>query len=120
MRPEIKKIRKQCDSPWSEIIKIKAGYKCEYCGKGKPEVVLHSHHIFSRIYNTTRWLIENGVCLCAGHHKYFAHVKTQDFEKWCRTKRDYDMINEIRRLKFKKDYQTMKIYLTQELKKLKQ
>lgn len=119
MRPEIKKLIKDCDDLWSEIVKVKADYKCEKCDKGKPDVILHSHHIITRKINSTRWLIENGVCLCAGHHKYFAHVEFEAFREWCSKIRDYDLLNLRRKISSKPDYQAIKIYLKQELKKLK-
>ena len=122
MRPEIKKLKKQCDDLWSEIVKLKAGYRCEKCGKQKTDfvkVVLQSHHVITRAVYSTRHLIINGVCLCKGCH-YVAHIHTQEFEEWCRTKRDYDMLNFKRKQPFKKDYMAIKLYLEQELKKLKE
>ena len=120
MRLEIKKLIKDCDDLWSEIVKLKAGYVCEKCGKGKPEVVLNSHHIITRERKSTKWLIENGICLCFFHHFHWAHKHTQEFEEWCRTKRDYDILNFRRKQPFKKDYMVIKLYLEQELKKLKE
>ena len=120
MRPEIKRLKKQCDDLWSEIVKLKAGYVCEKCGKGKPDVVLNSHHIITRKIYSTRWLIENGVCLCYRDHIYWAHVEFEAFREWCSKIRDYAMLNFRRKQPFKKDYMAIKLYLEQELKKLKE
>ena len=50
---------------WSELVKIKADWKCEYCGTTK---TLNSHHVFTKKNRATRWDVENGICLCASHH----------------------------------------------------
>ena len=120
MRPEIKRLKKQCDDLWSEIVKLKAGYKCEKCGKGKPDVVLNSHHIITRERKSTRWHVSNGVCLCFHDHFYWAHVDTEGFREWCQKIRDYDDLNFRRKMPFKLDYMAIKLYLEQELKKLKE
>lgn len=61
---------KKIDTLWSVAVKSKAGYRCEYeqCGSN---YALNSHHLFSRRFLSTRYLIENGICLCVKHHFYF-------------------------------------------------
>ena len=54
------------DKLWSLLVKHRAGWRCEYCGSR--EKVLNSHHIYSRSNRSTRWDLENGVCLCGKHH----------------------------------------------------
>lgn len=56
---------------WAEAVKIKYDYKCAYCGKTNKQVKLNSHHIFSRRHKATRYDLENGICLCVGHHKFY-------------------------------------------------
>lgn len=73
-------INKQLDKLWSQKVRER-GY-CEYCGKRPPEVVLHAHHIYSRRHFSTRWDVENGVCLCTGCHLYKAHKDIQEFADW--------------------------------------
>ena len=66
---------------WAEAVKIRAGYKCEYCGNLK---TLNSHHIFSRRHRATRWDIDNGICLCSGCHtlRTFSAHQSPAFIDW--------------------------------------
>lgn len=76
------KIEKLLDDEWSLAVKVKAGFKCEYCGATS---WLNSHHIFSRSNFSVRWDIENGICLCALHHtlgNFSAHKSPMDFSQW--------------------------------------
>ena len=61
-------IRKKMDKRWSELVKERAGYKCEKCGTKKKR--LHSHHIMGRRILQTRWYLPNGMCLCSSCHKF--------------------------------------------------
>ena len=61
------KLGKKLDDAWSLAVKIKAGYRCEVCGKRS---TLNSHHIVGRRNRTTRWDLKNGVCVCVKHHKF--------------------------------------------------
>lgn len=73
---------------WSLKVKEVAGNKCEYCNKSTG---LNSHHIFSRSKLSTRWDIDNGVCLCVGCHvfssKFSAHKTPTEFVEWIKEKR---------------------------------
>lgn len=53
------------DAMWAQVIKHRAGYKCEYCGGTKRP---NAHHIYSRGVWSTRWDLDNGICLCVKHH----------------------------------------------------
>lgn len=76
-------IDKELDDLWSEAVKKRAGYKCEYCEK---ETHLNSHHIYSRSNYVIRWAVNNGVCLCSGHHtliaSFSAHKNPIEFYHW--------------------------------------
>lgn len=75
------------DLLWGELVKIRAGLKCEYCGKTNS---LNSHHIFSRSNMSLRWDVNNGICLCASHHVlglFSAHKSPLEFAEWLREKR---------------------------------
>ena len=60
------KLAKEADRLWAKVIKLPG--KCAICGKGEPEVQLQAAHLASRRYRNTRWALDNGVPLCAGHH----------------------------------------------------
>jgi hypothetical protein len=73
------------DKAWSKLVKLRAGMKCEVKGcKYKP--TLNSHHIFSRRSTSTRWDLDNGLCLCVGHHTMSttmsAHQNPISFTYW--------------------------------------
>lgn len=74
-------LNKQLDKLWSKAVRESVG-RCELCGKQPPEVVLHAHHIFSRRNFSTRWDVNNGICLCTGCHLYKAHKDIQEFSDW--------------------------------------
>lgn len=60
----------KCDAIYSEIIKLKAGGKCEETGA---TAYLQCSHIVPRIYHATRWDLENALCLHRNRHKYYTH-----------------------------------------------
>lgn len=78
-----KGVDKKLDDAWSELVKLRAGMKCEYCRKKSP---LNSHHIYSRSKKSTRWDVLNGICLCVGCHtfssKFSAHKTPTEFTYW--------------------------------------
>ena len=65
--------REACDKWFSDVVRAKAGWCCEYCGKsfGGASAGLHCAHIFGRANKSTRWSLDNAVSLCAYHHDYF-------------------------------------------------
>lgn len=126
MAKKKKNIDKDLDGAWSLLVKLVAGNKCEYCGKESP---LNSHHVYSRAKRSTRWFIDNGVCLCVGHHTFSstfsAHLTPTEFTEWIIEKRGKEWYDNLRLMAHK----TMKIdqyekeqileFLLTEIKKLK-
>lgn len=91
----MKHIDKNLDTAWSLLVKLKAGNRCEYCGKSSP---LNSHHIFSRSKKSVRWDVNNGVCLCVGHHignDFSAHKSPVTFTQWLIKKKGQDFIDRL-------------------------
>lgn len=92
-----KGIDKKLDDAWSLLVKLRAGMKCEYCGKTS---YLNSHHIYSRSKKSTRWDVQNGVCLCVGHHKFSsrfsAHKTPLEFIDWLINKKGDDFVTRLR------------------------
>ena len=113
---------KQLDTLWSELVKLRAGGKCEYCRR--PDT-LNSHHIFSRSKRSTRWDERNGACLCAGHHTLSstlsAHKTPIEFIEFLREKRGEEWYKILRlramTLAAGLDKKLIKVYLKQEIKK---
>lgn len=86
-RAKRKSLDKILDDLWSEAVKLEAGNKCEMCGEAK---TLNSHHVYSRSRMSTRWDLQNGICLCAYHHTLgneSAHKSPMEFTEWIKDKR---------------------------------
>lgn len=62
-----KTLTRRLDKICSEIIRSRG--VCEKCGSSKN---LQCCHIFSRTYRSTRWSLENLLCLCAKCH-FWSH-----------------------------------------------
>ena len=84
------------DKLWSELVKLRAGNKCEYCGSTKS---LNSHHIFSKSNRSVRWNVDNGIALCALHHTLgneSAHKSPLSFGDWIKEKRGTEWYETLR------------------------
>lgn len=64
---------------WRQIVFNNFSNRCAYCGTA---VRLQAHHIFTKKNRGTRWLPKNGICLCAGHHKFLAHDEPEKFRRF--------------------------------------
>ena len=95
---KLKGVDGKLDTAWSKLVKLRAGMKCEIenC-KHKP--TLNSHHIFIRKNRSTRWDVENGLCLCIGHHtmssKFSAHGNPIAFTYWLEEYKGSDFIDSL-------------------------
>jgi hypothetical protein len=90
--------KRTLDNLWSEIVKLNANNKCEFenCDK---TTYLNSHHIFSRTNFNLRWDINNGICLCSGHHLLkndSAHKAPIEFVEWLKIKRGKKWYSSLR------------------------
>jgi hypothetical protein len=81
-KPNIrKKLEALCDDLWSVAVRFR-DRECIYCGATDKK--LNAHHIFSRRFHSTRWVLENGVSLDVHHHTFsfdFSAHKTQELFK---------------------------------------
>lgn len=93
----LKGVDGKLDDAWSLLVKLKAGMACEYCGKTS---YLNSHHIFSRSKRSTRWNVDNGICLCVSHHTFnsgfSAHKTPLEFIDWLINKKGTPYIDRLR------------------------
>lgn len=64
--PNSKYWKKRADSLFSKIVR-KVG-KCQYCGGTK---YLNCCHLIPKENWHTRWVLDNAICLDAGHHKFW-------------------------------------------------
>ena len=113
---------KGCDRLRSRLIKIRAKFRCEYCWSTK---WLNSHHLFTRNNYSTRFDLDNWICLCAFHHKlstkFSAHWTPMIFDEWIISERWQERFDALRLKANKtrdKDYDRVYNYLTEEKKKL--
>lgn len=58
---------------WADMVKDRAGNKCEMAD-GNCSGELHAHHIIPKHLDPNKkYSVENGICLCAAHHKMIHH-----------------------------------------------
>ena len=93
---QLKGIDGKLDKIWSLLVKHKAKWECEYCGKSS---TLNSHHIYSRSKKSTRWHVQNGICLCVAHHTFSstfsAHKTPLEFVQWLYKYKGKDYIERL-------------------------
>ena len=73
--------REACDIHFSDCVRAKANFCCEFCGKsfkGRDQGI-HCAHIHGRRHNSVRWSLDNAVSLCSYHHRYFGENPTEFF-----------------------------------------
>jgi len=126
------KFAQECMDLWQELVKARANYKCEWwgCNKGKGGY-LNSHHLFSKSHQSTKFDLENGMCLCSGHHSLktdsahkdatFTLKATGQFPGYenreLRSVQFYIMLERKAKTPAKLDLQLEKMYLINEAKK---
>ena len=101
---------------------VKRDGKCQICSK---EARLNAHHIYSRARMNTRWDLENGIALCVGCHTFSstlsAHKTPRAFFRWLEQRKGKKWVDDLEirsdMIAQNLDYNLLKIYLEQELKK---
>ena len=68
------------DKIFSQYIREKAKWKCEYCGKDYSDnhQGLHASHYWSRSHESTRYDPDNVCALCFYHHRLLGHGEGRD------------------------------------------
>lgn len=80
---EYDELLKYNDDLWKELVLKRDKHYDHYRRKKANQ----AHHIISRSYWPTRWLLLNGISLAKGTHGYDAHGKgSADFIEWIRKK----------------------------------
>jgi len=76
------KLRKRCVALAKKIAKTKDGYRCVYCGRQKPQVAIHSHHIYNEgCHKSMSADIDNLITVCFTHHSSSWNAKEPSFHK---------------------------------------
>ena len=70
------------DEAWAQAVKQRDLNVCYRCGRRDD---LQAAHIFTRSKRSTRWDLENGVCLCGGCHIFWAHRNPLEFYDWVKS-----------------------------------
>lgn len=68
--PSTARLRVMADRLWSHAVRDKWANKCAVCGKRRVE----AHHLVPRQHYRTRYQLNNGIALCAHHHKFDPHL----------------------------------------------
>ena len=68
-----RRIRNKSDKNWSKDVKLRDNNKCAVCGSTS---FLHTHHIIPREFKESRHDVNNGITLCANHHKYSLEISS--------------------------------------------
>jgi hypothetical protein len=72
------------DRLWSLAVRNDWANKCAVCGSKE----LHAHHLFSRSWPKVRYDLNNGIAMCATHHKFdpsvSPHANGKGFDCWLR------------------------------------
>lgn len=66
-----KSLGNKCEKLCVEIVRIRANWGCEKCGRKGCQ--LHVHHIIGRTNLHLRYNLKNLICLCAGCHNMTNH-----------------------------------------------
>jgi 5-methylcytosine-specific restriction endonuclease McrA len=75
----VEAIRKKAVQLAKDISKNKDRYKCCYCGVGKPQRMVHSHHFFHEgLYKAMSADPDNLITLCASHHQGGMYMRSND------------------------------------------
>jgi len=72
------------DVLFSQVVRARANYTCEYCGQQPKARGMHCSHFHSRRKKSVRWNLDNAACLCMGCHTYLdgnPYVHTEWFKK---------------------------------------
>ena len=125
-KSEHKKLIKECDDLWSEIIKKRAGYKSELSGVYGVQLdkeigsILQAHHIAKKPNLRLRYDLDNGICLTKWEHRYGIHGNhEEEYRKRIKQVRGEDVYERLSLLRNVtiKDLRLTKLFLLMELKK---
>jgi hypothetical protein len=115
----------QCEQLWREIVLLRAGNKSEFSGKRADPangVYLQAHHILHKPNRRLRYEIENGICTTEGEHYYGLHGgREEEYRRRIQAIRGMDIFDRLYLFKNQPapDLMLTKIYLMEELRKLK-
>lgn len=111
------------DKLFSEYIRTRDNWACRRClAKHPPPTnALHCAHIFTRSKKSTRFDPENAVALCYGCHSFLDRNPLEKYDWYIKnfSQEKFDRLRLRSNIPGKPDVALHKIWLTQELNKLK-
>lgn len=116
------KLIENLDELFSKIIRTRANYTCERCGR--KDGVMQCCHVYSRKVLGLRWDLQNAFCGCGGCHIFFWHSSPIEAFIWFENrygKERLDYLNKQKQVCKKysmQDLQFLLLFLQQEFKKL--
>ncbi len=79
------RLRDMADQLWARAVKADWNHRCAACGAGKCD----AHHLIPRQHQETRYVLQNGIALCATHHQFdpdlSPHQNAPGFVLWLET-----------------------------------
>ena len=106
-------LKARCDRLAAQIVKARAGGKCERCGAVAP---LDWAHIFPRRHHSVRWNPDNALAMCRPCHTYTG-THPAAFLTWLLDWRGREWVEEMERranTQWNKDYAEVLAELTKE------
>lgn len=90
--------RDALDAVFSDLVRERAAWTCEKCGRYAPEGMrqgMHCSHNYGRRLRSVRWWPLNGTCLCYPCHTWYESYPP-DSQDWLRHKLGdlYDILRE--------------------------
>ncbi len=78
--------RDPLDAIFSDLVRERASWTCEKCGRYAPEGSrqgMHCSHNYGRSNRATRWYPLNGTCLCYNCHRHYSDYPPEAMD-WLR------------------------------------
>lgn len=98
------KLKAECDAMWAQLVKHRAGGKCEQCNAPGRD----AHHMVARRRSAfLRHDLRNGVFLCVGCHSRFHNWESLSLWEWMEESRSEDFqairdaMNEVHKVDLK-------------------
>jgi 5-methylcytosine-specific restriction endonuclease McrA len=67
---------------WSLLVRIRDDFVCHVCGK-RCKLDSHAHHIYPKVlYGAKAYELNNGITVCAEHHRGLVHITKHSWKKW--------------------------------------
>lgn len=77
------RLKDMADQLWSIAVREDWAHKCAVCGTSQN---VEAHHLIPRQYESTRYVLQNGIALCPSHHKFdpeiSPHLNAAGWMQW--------------------------------------